>query len=473
MLALARFNQSLWSDEASSVWFARLPVSTLITSICDPHPPAYYLLLKGWLSIGETEAWLRVPSLLAGLLAVALTYQLGKDRCRKSCAGLAAILLALQPLHSWYASEVRMYALVECLGLLIVWLGWRLITNLQNGAISWPDALAYVFVAALALWIDYTAFLPLGLIQLIWIMRGLPGVRRWIALHLVVVLPIGALWLTSNGLIGLSRSYYPVFLAIQAAGLGLNLTPAIAAVLLQLAVAAAVLIALGLTLHWRRRTFLGSTPAQLVVIGLWRALLVAAVVPRAVTIKRTLVVMLPYLALATAYLLIQWRRVARSVVVVSIIAAAVSLVTLQREPWRAAVTDLLAAPTGQPAAAWVDELAAPAFDSYWRRAGCPTESLHCMPLFAAQLPELPQLTPAPSGTLWIVTTDTPYRRLIVFLPAAFHAEYQLLSEQHATGIAVYRYQRRAQPITTTPPATPLPTDEWGLQLPSPLDTCAR
>jgi mannosyltransferase len=42
-------NQSVWFDEAYSIFLAKQPVAELIrlTSI-DGHPPLYYLLLKGW-----------------------------------------------------------------------------------------------------------------------------------------------------------------------------------------------------------------------------------------------------------------------------------------------------------------------------------------------------------------------------------------------------------------------------------------
>ena len=127
LLALPRLGQSLWSDEATSVWLARLPLSTLVTALCDPHPPGYYLALKLWLLGGEAEAWLRLPSLLAAALAVVFTYGLGRDMGGRRCAWIAAALLALHPLHIWYAGEVRMYAGVTALGVLMVWLGWRLL----------------------------------------------------------------------------------------------------------------------------------------------------------------------------------------------------------------------------------------------------------------------------------------------------------------------------------------------------------
>jgi len=78
-LPLSHFNQSLWRDEASSVWFARLRPGTLRTALCDARPPGYYLLLKAWLAGGENEFWLRLPSLFAAVLAVALTYRLGRE----------------------------------------------------------------------------------------------------------------------------------------------------------------------------------------------------------------------------------------------------------------------------------------------------------------------------------------------------------------------------------------------------------
>ena len=98
-LPLARFDQSLWRDEATSIWFARLPLSTLLTTLCDPHPPGYYLLLKAWSVIGgESEFGLRAPSLLAAVLAVALTYRWWRQMCGGRCARLAALLVALHPL---------------------------------------------------------------------------------------------------------------------------------------------------------------------------------------------------------------------------------------------------------------------------------------------------------------------------------------------------------------------------------------
>jgi len=142
-LPLARFDLSLWRDEATSVWFARLPLRTLLTSLCDPHPPGYYLILKTWQVGGESEFWLRLPSLLAAILAVPLTYRLGRESFGHRTGWLAALLLALHPLQSWYAGEVRMYAMAQVLSLLVALLGWHLLSESARRPRLWRNAAAY------------------------------------------------------------------------------------------------------------------------------------------------------------------------------------------------------------------------------------------------------------------------------------------------------------------------------------------
>ena len=466
VLSLARFDQSLWLDEGSSVWFARLPLNTLVKSVCDPHPAGYYLLLKSWLFAGDGEAWLRVPSLLAALLAVVLTCQIGQEHCGKTSAALAAILLALHPLQSWYGSEVRMYALAQATGLLMVWLGWRILDGSSRRLIF----AAYLLAAVTALWIDYTTLLAWGLLQLIWITRGVPYTRRWIALQIIVALPIAIGLLTTNQLSGLRQNYQPIFLALRANDLGLALTPSGAALALQVITLLGLFLSLALAWYWRRHTFLGSTLARSVIVSLWIGLVVAGIVPRAFTLKRAIVVMLPYLALATAYSLARWpKTIGWGIITLEASAVVISLITLQREPWRTAVVDLLT--KDAPSVVWVDDLAVPIFDYYARHAAPPDRPTARIPLFGRELPQTPQLQPAAGGTLAIVTSETRYRRLTTFLPAEFHREYELSTERHVPGIGVDVYRRRVQPDRAATLQAPAPSDEWGLSLPSPLDTC--
>ena len=53
-------SRSVWLDEASSLWAARLPWPQLIPTLAthDETPPLYYALLHLWIAFGDGEAWI-------------------------------------------------------------------------------------------------------------------------------------------------------------------------------------------------------------------------------------------------------------------------------------------------------------------------------------------------------------------------------------------------------------------------------
>ena len=75
---------SLDLDESVSVWLARQPTSELIANTLnlawDPHPPGYYLSLKGWTAaFGNSEFPARLLSALFGIAFVWLLYLVGSQ----------------------------------------------------------------------------------------------------------------------------------------------------------------------------------------------------------------------------------------------------------------------------------------------------------------------------------------------------------------------------------------------------------
>lgn len=462
VLAVARFDQSLWSDEATSVWLARQPIDRLLRTLCDPHPAGYYVLLKLWLWGGEGEAWLRIPSLLTALAGVVIAYRLGTRWANQRIAGMAALLLALQPAYAWYASEVRMYAAVTALGVLAVWLGDR--------ALRRPTAiryLAYVAAAGLALWIDYSAVLPLGLLQLIWLARGAPHARRWLAAQAVVA-AITMATLTPTQLFALRDNIYPVFLAIQATNAGVPLTPAMAESLIQAATLIAAALAVIVAVRWRKQQLAARPATRLILAALWVIGLIVAALPQAFTVKRRILLLLPFVAIAAAQLLDGRPRGQAALIGLSGLAALASLWTLQREPWRNVIAEVAAA---QPPAIWVDVMSVPAFDYYWRRLDPLQQSSRWAALDGRVLPTTPPVEPPIGKDLWLIAAESPYRNLIVFLPADFRQAYDLIADRHERGIGVYVFRRRAASELTAPLPAPTLANVWGLQLLSPLDTC--
>ena len=63
---------SVWHDEAFTTWAVRMPTGRLITTITleERHPPLAYLIFKGWSLISLDDVFLRLLSVLLGVMTV-------------------------------------------------------------------------------------------------------------------------------------------------------------------------------------------------------------------------------------------------------------------------------------------------------------------------------------------------------------------------------------------------------------------
>jgi 4-amino-4-deoxy-L-arabinose transferase-like glycosyltransferase len=152
--------QSIWFDEGWSAYAAEQPTLLDAWNADQTNPPLYYVLVNlAARGFGTSEFSLRYVSLLMGMLAVALSYRLGKEvtaeRQRSRGAernsgrtgdGIsAALMVAFTPLMWWAAQEARMYTLLAVL-VLIAALAWE---YLRNGGSRW--AWRALWLAELAL----------------------------------------------------------------------------------------------------------------------------------------------------------------------------------------------------------------------------------------------------------------------------------------------------------------------------------
>ena len=175
----------LWWDEGYSVYFATEPLARMVwLTARDIHPPLYYALLHGWISLWQnaapaTDRWL---SVLFGVMALPALYWVGITLypTRRAVAVMATLLLALNPLHLYYSQEIRMYGLALLWGLLATGALWRLLAHLHQPALRarhWaPWLLAYVLCATGGLFsLYYFALLLVG--HTLWALWSLR--RRW------------------------------------------------------------------------------------------------------------------------------------------------------------------------------------------------------------------------------------------------------------------------------------------------------
>ncbi|HHS98392.1 MAG TPA: phospholipid carrier-dependent glycosyltransferase [Chloroflexi bacterium] len=107
-------------DEGWSLAHASLPWSALLQVASeDWHPPLYTVLLKLWLIAGKTVFSIRYLSVLLGVLAVPLTYQVARAWIEDRWVGLlAAFFAAVAPLLVYYGQVTRMYPLAAVMVLL-------------------------------------------------------------------------------------------------------------------------------------------------------------------------------------------------------------------------------------------------------------------------------------------------------------------------------------------------------------------
>ena len=157
--------------------------------LSDTSPPLYYVLLNFWIRMfGTGDAALRLFSVWWAALSLPLLWLVGRQLGGDRTAWSACLLFACAPVAFSYSVEGRMYSLVWCLGLALVWSTIRLADNHRR----WPAVLWVLAGAAGLLTHYFFAFAWLACLAWLWIEAG-PARRRSVAAlagaTLLVVLP--------------------------------------------------------------------------------------------------------------------------------------------------------------------------------------------------------------------------------------------------------------------------------------------
>ena len=114
-LALIQLDRApLWLDEGITFFWANHPLGQLIIGLqrSEPHGPFYYLMMKAWLRLGDSEFWMRSFSTLCFTVTVPVIYGMGQAIGGRRAGLYAAWLAATAPFLIRYAQEARMYAML-------------------------------------------------------------------------------------------------------------------------------------------------------------------------------------------------------------------------------------------------------------------------------------------------------------------------------------------------------------------------
>ena|SRR5215213_416459 len=191
-------SESLWYDELWAVRIARMePLEIMRASLGDNNPPLYYLILHYWmLLVGHSEVAIRLPSAIAGALAVPLIYGIGSLLFSRAAGLMAALILSLSAYQIRYAQEGRAYALLVFLALASFYFLERLLTD---GNRSRLVTAGYVVSTTLLMYTHVYGILLVAA-QGVYLLATRQALRKWLLpTGLVAVLYVpGVAWLAVN-----------------------------------------------------------------------------------------------------------------------------------------------------------------------------------------------------------------------------------------------------------------------------------
>lgn len=147
--------QSMWFDEASRLINARSDVATIVRETGgDTVPPLYHLTMHFWQWAGGSDLWVRLPSAMAGVLLVAVVYELGRSLFDRRTGLIAALVVAVMPYQVFHAQQANLYSMLVLSIALQICFFWR---AMNTGRGKWFAG--YVAMAAAGMYLHYFAAL--------------------------------------------------------------------------------------------------------------------------------------------------------------------------------------------------------------------------------------------------------------------------------------------------------------------------
>ena len=342
-------HQPLWLDEAYT-WLSLdvfrgggLPA----LADFDHIGPGYYLLAIATDALGIHGPWgLRLPSAVAGTVAIWLVHRLVRAITGNQCVALgAALFITLSPMAVWYSQEARGYSLLLALStwyLLTMWRQVQRVTTaglativVQVGLLMWVHQFAVFVFAAMAVFAvlqlrRWRPVLQLAAAHVVGLLLFVPFlVLSWNRLSqqveagpqtIVTRIPYNVLTMLAG------QTYGPSNLEIRGQGIGWAIKHNLPALALFGVAMAVVAVAL-----WRARGVFSTVQAQwLACIFLVPnvALVAATLVTHNLYHARYLITLLPAVAWLFGELVARVRvdKVALSAVVLSLLVMVWSLV---------------------------------------------------------------------------------------------------------------------------------------------------
>ncbi len=183
--------QSIWIDEGISLHLATSSLAEIVADrAANIHPPLYFFLLKGWVTLTGVNIYTaRFLSAMGSLLQVAVIYAVARRWIGRPAAQIAAWLTAISPLSIVYAQEIRTYALLP-----LVYLTLLSITHILTQHTTSNRRTPWLLLGAIeiiGLHLHYTtlflvAYTGAWALWIFWKEKRWADLRRWTTTQLLV-----------------------------------------------------------------------------------------------------------------------------------------------------------------------------------------------------------------------------------------------------------------------------------------------
>ncbi|GAA0964230.1 glycosyltransferase family 39 protein [Frigoribacterium faeni] len=337
---VASWVPSYWSDEATTLAAARMPLPDLLAFVGqrDAVHTVYYVFMHGWIGLfGESEFATRLPSAIVAGLGAAGLLVLVRMLTNRTTAVLAAVIYAVLPRLTLEAAEARPYALTAALA---VWVTVLVLVASRRQSRWWWLAYGLALAASIA---TYVPFALMVAVHGVFLALAPAQRRRRGARHRLLGWSIstGAALLATAPVIGTVLGERTRLLGADDPSTGADVTwwtvlvePWFATSIAYAVLGLVLLILLGTRLRDRSRT-----PGSVVLLGaLWVALpvgllLLVGLVLAPVFQARLVVFAAPGMCLLLAVAITGFRRrwVSISLIVLLVLASAPTWV-IQRQP---------------------------------------------------------------------------------------------------------------------------------------------
>jgi hypothetical protein len=201
--------QSYWIDEAWSLFYANLSLAELWHALqtIRAAPPLYHVLTIYWVKlVGDGEYALRFLSLLFSVMAVPLTYRLGKTLGGGRLGLMAALLMTVAPYQIWHAQDARNYSMLTAAATMSM---WSFFNVWQRG--GWRWRLIYILSTLCAVFTHYHGLVIIGIQGLFFLIawrRYWRNYLSWAGILLLILIPLIA-WLIFGSRLWQSDHWLP------------------------------------------------------------------------------------------------------------------------------------------------------------------------------------------------------------------------------------------------------------------------